>query len=283
MAYRSGASLMLDDGWYRGVQRGEKFEPFQRAMNLRELQIQARFTSELSQPNLITPVWRRVASRCGLFKAGPAPTLVLNEKSLKFDPILLAKVKNVRLAGYWQSERYFSDIRDVLIAELQPRDMLCRSRAAQIVLGSRNAGNRVVGVHVRRGDIAYAHEQLRDAASVGLELLPLDYYERAMRSFGTSAQFVICSDDPAWCERNLAKASHNRRVANGGSLLDDFETLRQCDDIIIANSTFSWWAAWLNERGDKRVICPLRWYTKDFPLEYSLDDLLPAAWERIAW
>lgn len=108
----------------------------------------------------------------------------------------------------------------------------------------------VVAVHVRRTDY------LTDKAFVSLS--DTDYYERAMALFPES-KFLVCSDDPAWCLQRWPRDSRVEVVH--GTEIEDLNLMASCKSIIMANSSFSWWAAYLNPNPQKIVIYPKHWHS----------------------
>lgn len=122
-----------------------------------------------------------------------------------------------------------------------------------------------VGVHVRRGDY------LTDPAFVSLS--DTDYYERAFALFPPATEFLVCSDDPDWC---IAKWESDPRMffRKGATDVEDLNALAGCSSLIMANSSFSWWAAYLNPNPDKTIIYPKLWHTDGvsrvgFPKEWQ--------------
>jgi hypothetical protein len=179
------------------------------------------------------------------------------------------------LAGYWQSERYFSDIGDVirqdftLVAPMVPRRLEIRRRIRDC-----NA----VSVHVRRGD--YASDP---AISQSHGTCPPEWYHQTMTRMAGAIEnptFVVFSDDPAWARANLPPSRPMIFVDPGrdGRDAEDIRLMSDCRHHIIANSTFSWWGAWLNPRPDKKVIAPARWFNR---AQHDTRDLIPPGWERV--
>lgn len=110
----------------------------------------------------------------------------------------------------------------------------------------------------------------------------LDYIHRAMSEFSQDCRFLVFSDtsqDVSWCRANI----HGEQIsfARGDSDLEDFATMSACDHHIISNSTFSWWAAWLNPAVNKRVIAPSIWSAPQSKVEMLTDDLLPTDWIKL--
>ena len=110
----------------------------------------------------------------------------------------------------------------------------------------------------------------------------IDYYKEAMSKFDKkNTKFIVFSDDLEWCQENF----ENVEFSTGQEDYEDFYDMMLCDHNIIANSTFSWWSAWLNNNESKRVIAPQKWFGKDHPTLSNSDvvtkDLIPNTWERL--
>ena len=180
------------------------------------------------------------------------------------------------LDGYWQSQRYFAATTHQLHADFAFRQPL---RGSNAILAERiAAATMAVSVHVRRGDYVSSS---RAAAHHGMP--ELDYYrmalERLTSSLALAPTCFVFSDDIAWARTNLSLPNdtvfvdHNR----GSDSHFDMHLMSRCRHHIIANSSFSWWAAWLNRRADKIVIAPKRW----FLTSYDTSELTPPDWIRI--
>lgn len=177
------------------------------------------------------------------------------------------------LQGYWQSERYFAGHEDVIRKDFVFREAMTGSNAEleKIILKSDS-----VAVHVRRGD--YADDP--KTSSVHGVCSPEYYFAAidAMRKRIPEPTILAFSDDPRWVTEVLASrypdlvvVTHNR----GEHSYNDMRLMSLCKHNIIGNSSFSWWAAWLNDNPAKIVIAPCRWFEKDIDTR----DLLPDRWE----
>ncbi len=168
------------------------------------------------------------------------------------------------LDGYWQNERYFKDIRDLILLDLKLKKDLS-SLCLKLMQAIR--ANQSVGIHVRRGDYL-SHPDIG--------LLELSYYVRAVKYINNQIQtptFYIFSDDIDWCRTNLAFIENSVFVDQTENEIDDFQLMQECDHNIIANSSFSWWAAWLNKNPNKIVIAPKKWMARRRPgCKWALDD-----------
>ena len=200
--------------------------------------------------------------------------LTVKERSFRFDAQVLAERGNCYLHGYWQSERYFKDIRATVLNELSPRlPALGINHSVLDEIDSSEA----VAVHVRRGDYV-ADPKVNSVHGT----CSLDYYRAAFERMNarlSSPRYFIFSDDPAWVKENLRPDNARYCEHNGPDAgFEDLRLMSHCRHHIIANSSFSWWGAWLGTHPEQRVIAPARWFaggTED------TTDLIPARWERL--
>jgi len=229
----------------------------------------ARFTRQGALPPAKSDGWLRY----GLWRAfGTAPRMY-REKTLGFDPDVLKLPPNTYLHGYWQSERYFADIADQVRTDLAfttPLDAPNADMAARIA-DSANP----VALHVRRGDYI---------ATGAYAAMTPDYYRSAARyiadTTGTDPTCFVFSNDPVWARDNLALGFETVVVDLNDETTGHFDLHLQtrCAHNVIANSTFSWWAAWLNPSPDKIVVAPKTWFTDP---KLSNPDLIPESWTRL--
>lgn len=178
------------------------------------------------------------------------------------------------LMGNWQSERYFAQVAETIRTDFSFKTTLKGQNAD---LADFIASTTAVSLHVRRGDIA------ENPSSLALHgLCSLDYYRKAIDYVTTKLskpEFVIFSDDMAWVKKNLHVdypchyVSHNK----GLDSYNDMRLMSLCHHHIIANSTFSWWGAWLNANCDKIVVAPRRW----FAANYDSSEITPPSWTQI--
>ncbi|GAB4039794.1 alpha-1,2-fucosyltransferase [Spirosoma jeollabukense] len=201
--------------------------------------------------------------------------LFLKEKHFHFDEqVLAARGQCITLDGFWQSEAYFRENADTIRREL----MLTGAPSPEFEAYQQQIrdASMPVSVHVRRGDYVNHPEFSQTFGFVGL-----DYYKQAIRqvtSLLESPQFYVFSDDQAWVRQNLPLPDNTVFVQNTGPDSDvaDLVLMSRCRHHIIANSSFSWWGAWLNPNPDKAVITPKHWY-KNKP-DWNTKDLLPSTW-----
>lgn len=178
------------------------------------------------------------------------------------------------LSGYWQSERYFADAAAILRAEFAftlPASEQNARLAQQI-----EAANSI-SLHVRRGDYVSNNKSHAVHGSCSPE-----YYRRAVQYMAQQVadpHFYIFSDDMEWVRQELRLPFPCKYVENnrGSESYNDMRLMSLCKHHIIANSTFSWWGAWLNSSPQKIVIAPERWFVDD----RNTADLYPKGWIRL--
>ncbi len=178
------------------------------------------------------------------------------------------------LVGYWQSEKYFSESASQIRADFTFRQSLedQNEKLTQQII-SVNA----VSLHVRRGDYA---TNPQTTATHGL--CTLDYYRHSIQYVAERVQqpnFFIFSDDIAWVRDNLNFPHQSQYVDcnQGKESYNDMRLMSMCNHHIIANSSFSWWGAWLNPKRDKIVVAPKNWFAN----QTDASDLLPQSWVKL--
>lgn len=196
------------------------------------------------------------------------------EREFTFDPGVANLPDQTLLAGYWQSGRYFTHIADELRTEFRPR--VAPSTRDQELLG-RFALVESVAVHVRRGDYVSSPR-----ANRGHGVLDATYYRTAVRGLrqrGIEPELVVFSDEPVWCEANLdLDAPTTWMPANLEAPERDLWLMAGCRHHVIANSSFSWWGAWLGTHPDQVVVAPGRWFDG---YGHDTSDLVPAGWVTV--
>ena len=158
------------------------------------------------------------------------------------------------LIGCWQNLQYFGDIREYLTKEIHFFKVLNEKQKKYLeIIRSENS----VAVHVRHGDYLQ-NQDLYVIPDAAYYKSAMDYFEREY----VTCKFYVFSDDMEWCKKNLDKRGNCVFVDESISISDqvDFELMRNCKGFVIANSSFSWWASWLSEREDKKMIAPKEWF-----------------------
>ncbi len=197
------------------------------------------------------------------------------EPHFHFDTELSKQPLPLLIDGYWQSERYFCDAALTIRADLTPTTPLEPYNAAT---AAHIDEVEAVSVHVRRGDYVTNAQ-----ANAFHGTCSLDYYRAAVDFVGRRAgrpHLFVFSDDPNWTRDNLrSDLSTTYVTANPPDCgYRDMQLMSRCRHHIIANSSFSWWGAWLNPRPDKIVVAPAVWFAKPGK---NTRDLLPTAWVRL--
>jgi hypothetical protein len=166
--------------------------------------------------------------------------------------------KNIILSGYWQSESYFLGIRDILLSEISPKDKI---RFEYDDVKSKIDSSESVAIHIRRGD--YVSNPL-SATLHGV--LPFRYYQNAVNHIKLNLShpyFFVFSDDIPWVKNHFDSRGENYIFIDGvkdSNAIEELELMRSCKHHIIANSSFSWWGAWLGVWKDQIVVSPRGWF-----------------------
>lgn len=180
---------------------------------------------------------------------------------------------NSYLTGYWQSERYFESIADEIRAEFQLRKWGSDAkRAADRIARAQNS----VAVHVRRGDYAFLEQTRRYFG-----LMPQEYYSNAAELIGESAgdcSYFVFSDEPDWCRENLVLPGPMEVLSGATTAAEDIHLIARCEHAIIANSSYSWWGAWLGENESSVIVAPVKWTDE---LVHDSRDKVPDRWHRL--
>lgn len=187
----------------------------------------------------------------------------------------IRKVKdNCYLSGYWQSHLYFNDIKDILVNDFQFPEILDQNveNLSNQILGSNS-----VSVHIRRGDF------VKNGVSNSHVVCSLSYYIEAINYINSKfedTRLFVFSDDVEWAKINLPFNAIYVSGNHGKNSYVDMQLMSLCKHNIIANSSFSWWAAWLNQNANKVIIAPKKWYN-DESMNSQTEDLIPKSWIRV--
>jgi hypothetical protein len=193
------------------------------------------------------------------------------QKDFTYDPSIFSDSKSRYYSGFWQNEGYFISIADEIRKDFEFRPLTDKQNAS--ILDKIKQTNSV-GVHIRRGD--YVNHPTFGG------ICGKTYYQEAIqliKSNTDAAQFFIFSNDIDWCVENLdIKGCDFISWNKGAHSYIDMQLMSACKHNIIANSSFSWWAAWLNSNPDKIVIGPKKWLQDD---QYDTSTLLPSDWIKV--
>ena len=200
---------------------------------------------------------------------------IVKDKEAGFDPsVFNLKSGTLVLEGFWQSFKYFEQYQDVIKNELTFKKEPTLQNASMIdEIEDVNS----IAVHIRRGDY------VTNPNNASFGTCPLEYYQKANDCIGQHVKkphFYIFTDDPEWAKGNLTFSGPTKVVDYnlGKADYEDFRLMTHCKHFIIANSSFSWWGAWLARYPNKTVIAPMNWFKIDnFPPE----DRIPGEWLRL--
>ena len=175
--------------------------------------------------------------------------------------------KSVLLYGYFQSEKYFKDYEDDIKELFMSYDIELGDEIKS-VLDNENT----CSIHVRRGDYLNSpnHHPTQD----------MNYYMRAIKKMPKDSVFLIFSDDIDWCKKNFPDLPEKFKFVEENKDYEDLYIMSKCNNNIIANSSFSWWAAWLNCNKEKKVIAPSKWFGEAYK-DWNTKDLYCEGWEII--
>ena len=242
-------------------------EPF----NIHQSFASSEEVKTLTRRSIAYRLKNRMAGRKGV----AARTHIIGKKHFVFEPGILELSDNVYLNGYWQSERYFLAIEDIIRSELSIKNS---QEGRNKDLSEEIASCESVSLHIRWG------YTVTDEEHMYANLYDSGYYERCIGRMAervTNAHFFVFSDNPKWVRENfilpytVTFVDHNGRDKG----YEDMRLMSQCKHHIIANSSFSWWGAWLNPRRDKLVFAPKVWLTTE---KWGIvEDLIPAGWHEV--
>lgn len=193
----------------------------------------------------------------------------------RYHPEIREYPKNTYLHGYFQSEKYFIHHETQIRKDFEFLEP-AKDRNAELLDKIRSSVS--VSVHVRRGDYVTLA-----AASAFHGLMGIEYYKAGVELIASKCNsppsFFVFSDDPEWARANLQFPGETAYVDwnSGKSGFEDMRLMSNCKHHIIANSSFSWWGAWLNPSKDKIVVAPKQWFTDGS----AQDDIIPGSWLKL--
>lgn len=243
LAERHGVPLVLDGSWFNA-------EGWALTSCLRRLPLKGRVVRPLT---LASRVLRKLTGKHHWEYRG-VPVIRETVVDQSFNPLHLEAPADCMLFGYFQSPLYFRGIEPLLREELR-MDAL-PWQADTLKLRERIRSRNTVAVHIRRTDYV---------GNAPFEVCDLAYYHTAMgclRERLEGARFFLFSDDPAWCAQQLAADDVEVCALPAGvhDPLHDLHLMQEAGHHIIANSSYSWWAAWLGKKPGQQVLMPSVWY-----------------------
>ena len=259
--------VKLDISWFEVEKFHNGFE-LKKIFNINVNQSTKKENTILSRSGytLLNRIKRRL-----LFKK-KSEILESNEQQFNFLPDLYGNDgKNEYYRGYWQSYKYFDSISEIVKSHFI---FLPFSEKKNIDMSSfiENNMERTVSVHIRRGDYLN-HKSLGGVCT-------LEYYQKAIVKISEKIKnpiFIIFSNDINWCKENFNLSNIKFVDWNSGELsFRDMQLMSICGNNIIANSSFSWWGAYLNQNNNKIIIAPKIWIENN-----DAEDLIPNDWNRL--
>jgi hypothetical protein len=269
-ALKSQSRLRLDVSWYANR--------IDREYVLSHFDIQEDLLS--SRESLLLRYWtdhrkHRRAKAAVKWLMPPLRVTCFSDPAGPADPTLFAGEGHWLLEGFWQSPIYFDAIGDLIRRELNVRSAPNERNAA---LENSFGDCESVAVHVRRGD--YVSDPRANRVHGTCDR---DYYEAAATLVCdrvASPKFFVFSDDLDAARNELRLPGPTEFIDGNTNSWDDLRLMRSCRHHIIANSTFSWWGAWLAAHPAQVVIAPKDWFRPGAKPAHHADDLIPASWIR---
>lgn len=266
LAERHGVPLYLDIRDYR-------HSP-QHGLLINHFAIDAQFLDK-ELFSVVPDILRRSRWQRLMWNMNPAHVRWVREKPFGFQPRWISLGKSVYLDGYWQSALFFDDIADMIRKQFK---LITQPSLATHDTAARMRRTRSVAIHIRRGDYT-------TNASIAkiYRTLPLSYYEHCLRLWSPvpkgTAVFIF-SNDIGWCKENIhwAYPSYFVDHTDASTAYEDLYLMQQADACIIANSTLSWWGAWLGRSSGQVVFTPDDWF---YPNTLNGQYLPCADWVRV--
>lgn len=272
-AYINKTELKLDTSWFNNPEGAIKRDYLLNVFNIKEIFASKQEIDKLKGKNKnLLVLFNKKFSK--ITKPYYKQSCVV-QRFFHFNKNILKVSNNIYLQGHWVSEKYFKEIEEIIRNEFIFKDKPDKANQKMI---SRIKNCDSVSIHIRRGD--YVTDQKTNQFH---GIIDLNYYFRSIEYITSkikSPHFFIFSDDLQWAKQNLhlkfpcVYVNHNI----GKKDYEDMRLMSYCQHNIIANSSFSWWGAWLNKNSDKIVIAPKKWFRDK---SINTKDLIPQSWMKI--
>jgi hypothetical protein len=273
LAYRHGTKLVLDMSRLKKNQEKHTIRTY--SLNIFGVQHE-----EISRDNLkkIKPLIYRILNTLSIRirHVGIQTKTYFIENKYSYNTRIEKTSGTCFLSGYWQSPKYFQSVENIIREEFTFPDQL--NLQNNYWLDKINNTNSI-SLHIRRTD--FVNNKFHDIHGT----CSIEYYTEAieiLRSKFEDPVFFIFSDDIEWAKQNLSIEFRCFFITGnvGNNSYIDMQLMSFCKHNIIANSSFSWWGAWLNNNPDKIVIAPIRWFKNEI-LNSQTTDLIPQTWIRV--
>lgn len=268
VAVRNQVPLTLDLSWFgTDPERQYALAPFRINVRIRKDQ-----NTGSVRPSWVERFAGRVRRKLNLPSQGVP---VFSEKSFRYDAEIETVSAPVILNGYFQSERYFSSIQQLISEEFTLQN---EPKSATAELLALIHASDAICVHIRRGDYI-----TNASANAYHGTCAVNYYDDGLAEVSAGLRNPHCfvfSDDPQWVRENFKTSLPMTLVDIHGTqeAHEDLRLMRECRHFVIANSSLSWWGAWLSAREGKRVVAPKVWFKNS---ENDTSDLIPSGWRRV--
>lgn len=274
LALANVAQLKLDLSWFANIPPGDTRRQYELHV-FNSVQDVASHIEVKALRGIEIRRWPKVVKRLVKTTGFFMKQTCVRERHYHFDPEILQLRGDVYLDGYWQSEKNFADVKDTirkdLTVSIAPDPV---NREIGDIIRSREA----VSLHVRRGDYVSSKAANQHHVSSSLH-----YYKAAIAEMTArlrNPHFFVFSDEPAWVKSNLQVDVPMTCLEHNGPEkgYEDLRLMSICRHHIIANSSFSWWGAWLSDYPGKIVIAPQKWFKRG---NIDTSDLFPESWLRL--
>ena len=265
------SAFLLDRSWFDAPQAETTPRPYQ----LDLLNIQEGLDSEVAFPKRPNKLMRSLQKWLPV-----GPVIYYQQNAFEFDARLLhlraISQRDLFLFGYWQAFPYIETIRPILQSEFKTKKSVAEHYQPYL---EQIRSSEAVMLHIRRGDYVNS-----PSAAKFHGVLPLSYYQQAIEALllnQPNAHFFIFSDDLPWAKEALPKDLKITFVENSlqaDAAAQELQLMYECQHHIIANSSLSWWGAWLKKDCSGLVFAPNRWISDS---SLDLSNLLPGNWQRI--
>jgi len=261
LARRRATSVCLEARSFRDIQ-GDLDDPASRPLRILDLDLQFNRICTRAEEDR----WRARWNLSRNFRLPPRWFHFYVENAFIYDSGFLDLPDGTCLRGYFQSERYFDEIKADIRTAFQPRDPYLLSKVDPQLQKLRQKSQVLVAVHVRRGDFLELPER---------DCLTNDQFLDAAMAMFPGAHFLIFSDDLNWCRARFS-VRQDVSFSPFTRVLEDFFAISRCDHHILAKSTFSWWAAWLSKSPNQKVVAPR--IKQDLTWAGASPDYYPKEW-----
>ena len=260
LAEKHGVPLVLDGSWFNE-------EGWAEVSHFLKLPLKAKVVRRCS---LLARLLRKLTGK-HYWQYRGVPMLWEKPDDQSFDRRFLEAPADCMVFGYFQSPLYFTSIAASLRSELN--SLVAAAVIIPNELRTKLASPGSVAVHVRRKD--YLEQPI-------FQVCDSNYYRESMRQMRASlpaARFFIFSDDPAWCNSEFNEPDQTVVDPTSANPLHDLHLMSLASHHIIANSSYSWWAAWLGEKPGQQVLMPDRWYAHGITAPVA--EKKPAHWSVV--